>query len=265
MERAIEVARAAARAGGRVLVERAGRLGEVRTKSSSSDYVTDVDVASGVAVARAIAEAWPHARFVIEETEVYELADVEPGDLSDAEVWVVDPLDGTTSYMHGYPCYSVSVALVRDGHSVAGAVYDAAHGEMFSAEAGGGATADGRPLACTHARTIEEALLITGFPYDRTVTLDRQLEILGRALRRVHGIRRDGSAAIDCCQVAAGRADGFWELALKPWDLAAGALIIQEAGALITDFDGNPWDISTSDIAAAGPELHPMLLEMVNG
>ncbi|HEX9093820.1 MAG TPA: inositol monophosphatase family protein [Coriobacteriia bacterium] len=259
----LDVARSAALAGGRVLASRAGSLGEVRTKSSASDFVTDVDIASGVAVAREIAEAWPGARFVIEETEVYAMAGVRPGDLRDPEVWVVDPLDGTTSYMHGYPCYSVSVALVRDGQPVAGAVFNAAAGEMNAAAAGCGATRDGRALRCGTASTIETALLITGFPYDRTATLDRQLAIFSRVLRRVHGVRRDGSAAIDCCHVAAGRADGFWELALKPWDTAAGTVILRESGALVTDFEGSDWDVTTADTIAANPRLHAELLELV--
>jgi myo-inositol-1(or 4)-monophosphatase len=263
MPDALQVARAAALAGGRVLSERAGSLLEIRTKSSASDFVTDVDIAAGVAAASEIAASWPGARFVIEESEVYETPGVTQGDLGDSEVWVIDPLDGTTSYMHRYPCYSVSVALLREGRPVAGAVYNAALNEMVSASAGGGATLDGRALRCTGTDTIEHSLLITGFPYDRTVTLDRQLAILTRMLRTVHGIRRDGSAAIDCCHVAAARADGYWELGLKPWDVAAGALIVREAGGIITDFDGHDWTTATTDVVVAGPALHPVLLAAV--
>jgi myo-inositol-1(or 4)-monophosphatase len=260
----LDIARAAALAGGEVLRARAGHLGTIRTKSTSSDFVTDVDVAAGVAIAREIASAWPRARFVIEEAEVYEAASVDAGALTDPEVWVVDPLDGTTSYMHRYPCYSVSVALVRDGQPVAGAVYNAAAGELAAAASGSGATLDGRRIACTNVSAIDRALLITGFPYDRTVTLDRQLAILTRMLRTVHGIRRDGSAAVDCCHVAAARADGYWELGLKPWDTAAGALIVREAGAVVTDFSGQAWDVTTEDVVIANPRLHPVLLEAVN-
>lgn len=263
MSNILEVARTAALAGGAVLRDRAGSVGVVRTKTSSSDLVTEVDIASGVAVARAIAESVPGARFVVEEPEVYPLADVTQGSLDDGEVWVVDPLDGTTSYVHGYPCYSVSVALLRDGQPVVGAVYNAASNEMSSAEAGSGATLDGRALRCSDVDHIQQALLITGFPYDRTGTLDRQLSIFSRFTRIVHGVRRDGSAAIDCCHVAAGRADGFWELALKPWDTAAGALVATEAGALVTDFEGRPWTPATADHLVAGPRLHALLLEFI--
>jgi myo-inositol-1(or 4)-monophosphatase len=157
----------------------------------------------------------------------------------------------------------VSVALRRDGQPVAGAVRNAAARETISAAVGEGATIDGTPVRCSVAATVAESLLITGFPYDRTVTLDRQLAVFTRILRTVHGVRRDGSAAIDCCHVAAGRADGFWEFALKPWDTAAGVVVLREAGALVTDMQGRPWTIATEDHIAAGPTLHPVLLEAI--
>jgi myo-inositol-1(or 4)-monophosphatase len=263
MSSTLDIARYAALAGGEVLRNRRGSLGAIRTKSSVTDLVTEVDIASGVAVVRAIAAAAPRARFVVEEPEVYALAGVDEGSLTDSEVWVVDPLDGTTSYVHGYPCYSVSVALLQDGQPVAGAVYNAAAGEMTSAARGEGATLDGRPIGCSDAETIATSLLITGFPYDRSDPLDRQLAVFTRLLRTVHGVRRDGSAAIDCCHVAAGRADGFWEFALKPWDTAAGVVILREAGADVTDMAGAPWNVETADHVAAGPRLHPVLLEAV--
>jgi myo-inositol-1(or 4)-monophosphatase len=259
----LDIARQAALAGGEVLSARIDSLGAVRTKSSATDLVTDVDVASGVAVVRAIAAHAGRARFVVEEPEVYALAGVEQGALTDAEVWVVDPLDGTTSYVHGYPCYSVSVALLRDGRPVVGAVYNAATNEMTAAAEGAGATLDGRAIRCSDADTIATSLLITGFPYDRTAPLDRQLAVFTRLLRSVHGVRRDGSAAVDCCHVAAGRADGFWEFALKPWDTAAGVVVLREAGAVVTDMAGCAWTVETADHVAAGPRLHPVLLDAV--
>ena len=259
----LDIAMSAALAGAEVLRERAGRIESVRTKSSASDLVTEVDVASGAAVVRAIAAAAPGARFVVEEPESYALAGVEPGSLADPEVWVIDPLDGTTSYVHGYPCYSVSVALLRDGAPVVAAVYNAASGEMNAAALHAGATRDGRAIHVTEASTIEHSLLVTGFPYDRGATLDRQLAVFTRLVRRVHGIRRDGSAAIDCCHVAAGRADGFWEFALRPWDTAAGALIAAEAGARVTDFAGRPWTPDTADTLVANPVLHGVMLDAI--
>lgn len=259
----VSVACRAALAGGRVLESHAGAIEQVRTKSAATDLVTEVDVASGVAIVRAIAEEMPHARFVVEEPEVCGLAGVRAGELDDSEVWVIDPLDGTTSYVHGFPCYSVSVALLREGVPVAAAVYDAARGIMHAAGQGQGATCAGRPVEVTHVPDIAEALLVTGFPYDRGEPLSRQLAVLGHILRRVQGLRRDGSAAIDCCHVARGSADGFWEFALKPWDTAAGALIAAEAGALVTDMQGRPWSTATADIVVANPLLHARLLDAI--
>jgi myo-inositol-1(or 4)-monophosphatase len=262
-DRLLAIAEAAARAGGRVLADRAGRLGAVRTKSSAVDMVTDVDIAAGVAVVRSILAKDPSARVIVEEPEVYGLTEAVEGSLDDPEVWVIDPLDGTTSYIHGYPCYSVSVACLQGGRPVAGAVYNASRDEMTSAAEGMGATLDGVPIHVGCATTIPESLLITGFPYDRTVTLDRQLAIFTRMIRIVHGIRRDGSAAIDLCLVASGRADGYWELALKPWDVAAGIVILREAGAAVTDLSGADWTYRTTDMIAANPSLHAEMLTLI--
>ncbi len=263
MDTLLATAEAAARAGGRVLADRAGRLGAVRTKSSAVDMVTDVDIAAGVAVVRSILAADPAAHVIVEEPEVYGLSGVTQGELDDAEVWVIDPIDGTTSYIHGYPCYSVSVACLRDGRPVAGAVYNASRDEMNSAAEGLGATLDGAPMHPSSVATIPEALLVTGFPYDRTVTLDRQMAIFTRMIRQVHGIRRDGSAAIDLTLVACGRADGYWELALKPWDMAAGVIILREAGAVITDLSGADWTPATTDVVAGNPALHAEMLKLI--
>lgn len=259
----LSIATQAASAGGTVLRSHAGRVEQVRTKSSASDLVTEVDIASGVAVVRAIAELRPSARFVVEEPEVYDLAGVMSGELTDDEVWVIDPLDGTTSYVHSYPCYSVSVAVLRSGCPAAGAVYDAARDIMFSARAGGGAWRDGTPMRVSAVPDVSEALVITGFPYDRGRPLDRQLAVLSHMLRRIHGVRRDGSAAIDCCHIANASADGFWEFGLKPWDLAAGVLIAEEAGAMVTGLDGGTWTPAVADVVIANPVLHPQLLEAV--
>lgn len=257
------IAERAARAGADVLRAHAGGVTGVRTKSGSADLVSAADVAAGVAIARSIDAAVPGSRFVIEEPEVCELAGVAPGALDDPEVWVIDPLDGTTSFVHGYPCYSVSIALLRDGMPVRGAVYNVPADEMISATTAGGAWRDGERLICGGAPVIAEALLATGFPYDRGAPLDRQLRIFERLLRPAHDVRRDGSAAVDLCHVATGRVDGFWETGLKPWDMAAGALIVAEAGGTVTDFAGEPWGVTTRDVIAANPILHAALLEAI--
>jgi myo-inositol-1(or 4)-monophosphatase len=240
-------------------------MGDVRSKDSATDFVTEADVASGLAIVREILRLDPNARVLVEEPEVCEQLSLEPGALDDHEVWVIDPLDGTTSFLHGFPCFSVSVALVRDGQAIAGAVYNVALGELFSAARGLGAFKDGRPIRCSTASSVRDALLVTGFPYDRGAPLDRQLAVLAAFLRTpVHGIRRDGSAANDCCHVAMGRADGFWEYTLKPWDMAAGAVICAEAGAIVTAADGAPWSASSTSICVANPAVHRDMLAVID-
>ncbi len=259
----LDIAVAGARAGADIVQESAGHLTGFRTKSSGVDLVTDIDVASGVAVVLAIREMMPNASFIVEEPEVYDLTSATLGQLHDAEVWVIDPLDGTTSFVHGYPCYSVSVACVRDGVPVTGAVLNIATGELYTGSVGQGAFLGEWRLRVSEVADIPEALIATGFPYDRGATLDRQLRIFSKVIRTAHDIRRDGSAAVDCCQVAAGRVDAFWELALRPWDMAAGVCIMREAGATVTDAEGVDWTPNTTDIVAANPRLHEKLLEVV--
>lgn len=254
------IAETAARAGGAALRRHAGRVTGLRTKTASADMVSAADVDAGVAVCRAIAGTLPDARFVVEEAEVYELADVRPGSLADAEVWVIDPLDGTASFVHGYPCWSVSVACLHAGAPVAGAVFNVPADEMYSAGLGEGAALNGVRLECRGAATLDHALLGTGFPYDRGAPLSRQLRLLERMLADVHDVRRDGSAAIDLCHVAANRTDGFWETGLNVWDMAAGVLVVTEAGGAVADFAGAPWTPATRDVASANATLLGPLL-----
>ena len=265
MNRLLDTAIVAAEAGGATLRARAADFGTVRVKSSSVDLVTEADLAAGVAAVRAIAERIEGARFVVEEPEVYALAGVPEGSLDDEAVWVIDPLDGTTSFVHGYPCYSTSVALLHDGQPVAGAVHNVPMRETTSASAGEGAWLDGVRLRVTAATSIDEALLITGFPYDRGEMLEKQMRVFAQLILSVHDIRRDGSAAIDCCHVAAGRADGFWEFGLQPWDTAAGVLALREAGATVTGIEGDPWTVRSAGIIAANPALHAALAAAILG
>lgn len=263
MDALLEAAEAAARAGGAVLRSMRESFGAMRSKSARVDLLTDADIAAGVAACRTIAERVDGVRFVVEEPEVYECAGVARGELGKGDVWVVDPLDGTTSFVHGYPCYATSVALVRDTQPIVGAVYNAALDELASALDGSGARLDGVTLAASRTARLQDALLVTGIPYDRGRPFDVQMRVLQSVARISHDIRRDGSAAVDCYQVAARRVDGFWEFDLKPWDLAAGVIILREAQATVTGTDGRPWDIFTPGIVAAGQALHGALLEAV--
>jgi myo-inositol-1(or 4)-monophosphatase len=263
MQAHLDAALEAASAAARLISDRADTLGAVKTKSTDKDLVTQVDIDAGAAAVRAIAARFEGVRFVVEEREVYDLAGVAEGALTDDEVWVVDPLDGTTSFVHGFPFYSVSIALLRAGEPVVGVVHNVPADEVFSATVGSGATLGARTVSCSGEGDLDRALLLTGFPYDRTVTLDRQLAVFGTLMRRIHGVRRDGSAALDLCHVAAGRADGFWEFGLMPWDMAAGVLLAREGGAVVTDMGGRPWTVGTRDVVVAGPDLHPTLLDAV--
>lgn len=258
-----ELAAEAAEAGASELRSRGRNLGAVRQKSSGVDLVTDADLASGVRVAEAIRRRLPDARFVIEEEEVYERTGVPRGSLDDREVWVIDPLDGTTSFVHGYPFYSVSVALLGDGEPAAGAVCHVSAAETYVAWCGGGAWMGERRLRCSDVASHDRALLVTGFPYDRGEPFDRQVRLMEKLVRPAHDVRRDGSAALDLCLISSGRADAYWELGLHPWDMAAGVLIAREAGALVTAIDGSPWAPSTGDILAANPALHEAILAAI--
>ncbi|PKQ29743.1 MAG: inositol monophosphatase [Actinobacteria bacterium HGW-Actinobacteria-10] len=264
MSDVLKIAQEAARAGAAVIAAAGRDIGAVRVKASLTDVVTETDIAAGVAIVRSIMAADPNATFVIEEDEVYGLTDCIQGELDAPEVWVIDPLDGTTSFVHGFPCYSVSVALLRDGEPIAGAVLDVSRQELYSAAVGQGAHRDGAAIQCGATETLIGSLLVTGFPYDRGEPLTRQLAVLGDFLRApVHGMRRDGSAAIDCCHVASGRADGFWEFGLKPWDMAAGVVICREAGARVTGIEGEPWTPKSTGIIVANPALHSAMREVI--
>lgn len=262
----LDIAKTSALAGGLILHDRRRDMGVIRSKSSRTDFVTEADVASGVAIVSAILEQDPSARILVEEQEVYGLLGIEKATLGQGDVWVIDPLDGTTSFIHDYPTYSVSVALVRDTTPIAGAVYNAATREMSAGALGIGATREGVPIHVADAEAIQDALMITGFPYDRGEPLTRQLEVLAAFLRApVHGIRRDGSAAVDCCHVAAGCADGFWEYALQPWDMAAGVIIAREAGAQVSDITGAEWTALSTSIIVANPVLHAEMKSLITG
>ncbi len=263
MTEALELAQRAARRAGVLLAARAGDPGRTGTKSTDVDMVTEVDIAAGVEIVRELMAADASATFVVEEPEVYDLTGAPRGSLEDDAVWVIDPIDGTTSFIHGYPTFSVSVARLEHGKPVAGVVLNVPADEIFCATAGAGATRNGASIHASEATTIARSLIVTGFPYDRGAPLDRQLTIFGTILRTVHGIRRDGSAAVDCCHVAAGRADAFWEFGLKPWDTNAGILIAVEAGAVATGIDGSPWTPGAPDILVAAPALHPALLAAI--
>jgi myo-inositol-1(or 4)-monophosphatase len=178
--------------------------------------------------------------------------------------WILDPLDGTTNYAHGYPFFCVSLALEKDGHIIWGIIYDPLREELFAAEAGRGATVNGRALQVSVTRHIRQSFLCTGFPYDMRESSEDNLRYFSRFAKIAQAIRRDGSAALDLCYVAMGRFDGFWEMKLNPWDVAAGSLIVTEAGGRISSFNGEPFAIDGKEILATNGLIHDEMLQVLS-
>jgi myo-inositol-1(or 4)-monophosphatase len=260
---------AAARAGAEVLAAHAGQVGVGEWEGKRpSDFVTYVDREAEQAVLGVLRSAHPdHAVLAEEGTEGTALAGGgDPRALleqADGPMWVVDPLDGTTNYLHGFPAYAVSVAVCVEGLPVAGAVVDAAGGSIWEARLGGGARRNGRPISVSEIASLEHALLGTGFPFKAPDRIPEHFRILDAALRSTSGVRRAGSAALDLCWLADGRLDGFFELELAPWDIAAGLLMVREAGGVATDFDGDDRVTGAAGVLAGNPTIHPLLASLV--
>jgi myo-inositol-1(or 4)-monophosphatase len=222
------------------------------------DLVTEVDRQSEAFLLGEIQHLFPGHQIVSEEIGLV------PG--REVDQWYVDPLDGTVNYAHGIPVFAVSIAYARDGVVTLGVVYDPLRDELFAAERGQGAWCNRRKLQVSRVTEFQRSLLVTGFPYDAWSTPQNNLENFGRFARMTQGVRRLGSAALDLCYVAAGRFDGYWELSLKPWDLAAGGLIAAEAGAVVTNLDGcSEYLTPPCSLLAAPPGLHAKMLEILSG
>jgi myo-inositol-1(or 4)-monophosphatase len=222
------------------------------TLKGSRDFVTEVDRKAEEIIAEALREGSPAGQIVGEE--------LSPDLATDGLVWVVDPLDGTTNFLHGYPSYAVSVAAAVDGVLEAGVVHHVPHGETYFASRGGGAWLGDRRLRVSEIDNPEFALVATGFPFRDLTRLDEYQRQFGRVAVGTSGIRRPGAAALDLADVAAGRFDGFWEQRLSAWDIAAGSLLIREAGGVITDFTGRDIGVEHTGIVAGNPRIHQWLL-----
>ena len=250
------LAEATAREAGAILRERLGGVRDVQFKGLV-DLVTDADRAAEALIGERIKGAFPGHRFVGEEGT--RGVEAEAGA---AFGWIVDPLDGTTNYAHAYPHFAVSIGLEHDGKVVLGVVYDPMRDELFAAERGRGATLNGAPLRVSAEETLIGSLLATGFPYDPALRAEG-LAVWGDLMHRCQGVRRDGSAALNLAYVAAGRLDGFYERPLQPWDMAAGTLLVEEAGGTVTRYDGGPFDPYGREAVATNGALHAPLLEVV--
>ncbi len=244
---------AAARAG-RLLRARYGERQEVSFKSEV-DLVTAADRDAEQLIVDAISAAFPDHGIVAEESAA------RPG--RDGHRWYIDPLDGTTNFAHAYPHFAVSIALADGEDLLLGLVHDPMRGETFAAVRGGGARLNGVPIGVSDTGRLEHALLGTGFPYDRRQRTAFYLAFLAEGMRRAQGVRRSGSAALDLCYIASGRLDAFWEWKLRPWDTAAGRLIVEEAGGRVTDFSGAPHRLTGDETAASNGRLHGELVEML--
>ena len=226
-----------------------------------ADYVTDVDRESERMIAAVLTAAVPGSVVIGEELSPGALA---PGTRTPAPVvWIVDPPDGTTNFLHGFPAYAVSIAAVARGLLVAGCVVHVPPNITYAAVRGGGARQAGRPIAVSQITEPVQALIGTGFPYNRLEQLPLYQRQFAAVIAGAGGVRRPGSAALDLCDVAAGRFDGFWELRLAPWDVAAGVLLIREAGGVVSDLDGAPDVLGHSSIVAGNPAIHAWLLKVL--
>ena len=225
------------------------------------DLVTETDHAVEALVGRRLRGAFPDHLVVGEEGSA---GAPPPRPRSGQYAWYIDPLDGTTNFAHGHPHFAVSLGLARDGELLLGVVADPLRGETFAAARGRGATLNGLPIRVSAAAEVRHALLATGLPYDRREHADHYLGIIKAFVLRAQGIRRAGSAALDLCYLACGRFDGYWEWKLSPWDSAAGVLIVREAGGLVTDFRGAPFDLYGREILASNGALHREMIEILS-
>jgi myo-inositol-1(or 4)-monophosphatase len=238
-----------ARAAGDLLLDRLGRS-RIEFKGEV-DLVTEADRMAEAFLVERLRALLPEAAILAEEGGAH---------AGSPEVrWIVDPLDGTTNFAHGYPVFAVSVALQRAGEVTVGVVHDPTRGETFAAARGRGARRNGEALRVTSCPGIGAALLVTGFPYDVRMSERDNLAQFSSLAKRARGVRRSGSAALDLAYVAAGRFDGFWEEKLSPWDVAAGSLLVEEAGGRVTGYRGERLDLEDGHLVAAGPALHAAL------
>ena len=250
----LAVAVEAARKAGGILKENLHGTREI-TYKGDINLVTEMDTRSERAVVGTLRASFPdHGIIAEEETTIRN---------GSGYTWIIDPLDGTTNYAHGYPCFSVSIALEHEGDVITGVVYDPMRDELFTAQKGQGAYLNGKRIKVSIVDTLIKSLLATGFPYDRKVSEKNNLDYFHYLLMASQEVRRDGSAALDLCSVAAGRFDGFWELKLKPWDVAAGSLIVCEAGGRVTDLSGNTFDIFADEVLASNGIIHGQMVEIL--
>jgi myo-inositol-1(or 4)-monophosphatase len=254
MESFEQAAILAAKKAGLLLKRRLGWKRQVKYKGVVN-LVTEMDLLAEKVIVSEIRKRYPdHSLLAEEKTDLR-------GD--SPYRWVIDPLDGTTNYAHGYPVFSVSIALEKAGEVILGVVYDPTRDELFVGKKGKGARLNGRKIHVSSTPKLSECLLATGFPYDIRETAADNFDHFRNFALRAHAVRRAGSAALDLCYVAAGRFDGFWEMKLGPWDLAAGSLMVREAGGKVTDFLGTPLVLDGKYVLASNGKIHREMIQLL--
>lgn len=255
MDAMLNVAVMAARRGGDTLIRNMNKISKLNVEQKGrNDFVSDADYAAERAVIDTIRRHYPDHAIKAEESGTSGESDYE---------WIIDPLDGTTNYLHGFPVYCVSVALAHKGRVEHGAVYDPLRQEFFTATRGQGAQLEGRKIRVSGRLELSNALIGTGFPYrDSNELFEPYINMLVAAMKNTSGVRRAGAAALDLCYVAAGRLDAFWETGLMPWDLAAGSLIIREAGGIVSGLDGAEDFMDSGHILCGSPKIYAGLAKL---
>ena len=256
MHPALNIAIKAARRAGQIINRASADIDLLRiTSKSTNDFVTEVDHAAEAAIIDVLREAYPKHGILAEESGAT---------LADAEYqWIIDPLDGTTNFIHGFPQYAVSIALAHRGQVTQGVIYDPVRNDLYTASKGRGAFLNDRRLRVSKRIRLNESLIGTGFPFRMFDHIDAYLAIFKELSQKTAGIRRPGSAALDLAWLAAGRTDGFWEFGLAPWDIAAGTLLVTEAGGLVSDLAGEADYLRSGNIVAGSPKIFAQLLQII--
>jgi myo-inositol-1(or 4)-monophosphatase len=258
-----KIAIQAALKGGEILSRHRGKVKKIGYKSEVN-LVTDVDRISEEAILRIIKSNFPDHAILTEESKEFIPENEKSKSIYE---WIIDPLDGTTNYAHGLPIYCVSIALEENGKIILGVVYNPNLNELFVAEKGKGAFLTcgkiRRRILVSHTHKLSKSLLATGFPYDIRTSKINNLDHFSNFYKKAQAVRRGGSAVLDLCYLAMGRFDGFWELKLSPWDMAAGSLMVEEAGGKVTDFLGGPFNIYLKEILATNGKIHQQMIEVL--
>jgi len=248
-----DFAQSLARKAGKLLVEKLTCHNQIFYKGTI-DLVTEVDKMSEELILAEISRRYPEHGILSEESAAK--------NKQAAMRWIIDPLDGTTNYAHGFPFFCVSIALEKEGNIVMGVIYDPTRDDLFFASRDGGAYHNGKKLHVSSVNDLSRSLLATGFPYDIRVSPDNNLNFFHAMATKAQAIRRAGAAALDLAYLAAGRFDGFWELKLKPWDTAAGTLLVTEAGGVISDLSGRKWDLYSPGLVASNGLIHEQIIKV---